>query len=115
MLQIPFLRQLDKTERVLVAGAGGGYDVFCGLPLYFALRDAGKQVWLANLSFTSLESCTGKRRTPALLEIDADSRGPGFINYFPEGYLSQWFRARGDEVSVFCLHRTGAIPLRAAY
>ena len=115
MLEIPFLHELAFAKRVLVAGAGGGYDVFCGLPLYFALRDAGKQVWLANLSFTSLESCTGRRRTPALLEIDADSEGPRFINYFPEGYLSQWFRARGEEVSVFCLHRTGVVPLREAY
>lgn len=115
MLEIPFLHELAFAKRVLIAGAGGGYDVFCGLPLYFSLRDAGKQVWLANLSFTSLESCTGRRRTPALLEIDADSRGPAFINYFPEGYLAQWFRARGEEVSVFCLHRTGVGLLRRAY
>ena len=115
MLEIPFLHELAFAQRVLVAGAGGGYDVFCGLPLYFALRDAGKQVWLANLSFTSLESCAGKRRTPALLEIDADSGTPGLINYFPEGYLTRWFRERGDEVSVFCLHRTGVAPLREAY
>jgi len=74
-----------------------------------------KRVWLANLSFTNLESCTGRRRTPALLEIDADSQGPGFINYFPEGYLSQWFREQGEEVSIFCLHRTGVVPLREAY
>ncbi len=115
MLEIPFLRHLAAADRVLIAGAGGGYDVFCGLPLYFALRDAGKQVWLANLSFTILESCTGRRRTPALLEIDADSQRKGFIDYFPEGYLAQWFRERGEEVSIFCLHRTGVVPLREAY
>src|SRR4051794_25089667 len=115
MLEIPFLQQLHQSRRVLVAGAGGGYDVFCGLPLYFALRDAGKQVWLANLSFTSLEGCSGRRHTPALLEVDADSQGPGYINYFPEGYLCQWFREQGEEVSVYCLHKTGVVPLRKAY
>src|SRR5260370_40342099 len=54
MLRQPFFAALDGARRVLVAGAGGGFDVFCGLPLYFALRDAGRQVFLANLSFAPL-------------------------------------------------------------
>src|SRR5271163_2310983 len=96
MLQLPFFTALAPAKRVLLAGAGGGFDVFCGLPLYFALKDAGKVVFLANLSFTFLESATGRRLTPALLEVDADSTGPGYINYFPEGYLCQWFRQQGQ-------------------
>ena len=31
-------RRLETSHRVLIAGAGGGFDVFAGLPLYFALR-----------------------------------------------------------------------------
>lgn len=34
---------------------GAGFDICCGLPLYFALKDARKEVFLANLSFTSLD------------------------------------------------------------
>jgi hypothetical protein len=35
--------------------------------------------------------------------------------YFPEGYLSRWFRARGEEVPIYCFLRTGVIPLRESY
>lgn len=115
MLQLPFFRELAAAERVLLAGAGGGYDIFCGLPLYHALRDAGKQVFLANLSFTPLHACTGRRLTPTLLEVTADSEGPQTINYFPEGYLCRWYRQLGEEVSIYCFDRTGARPLLTAY
>src|SRR5262245_27852268 len=67
MFTLPFIRELSASRRVLLAGAGGGFDIFCGLPLYFALREQGKEVYLANLSFTRLEDCTGTRLTPALL------------------------------------------------
>jgi hypothetical protein len=115
MITIPFLDALQPARRVLVAGAGGGFDVFCGLPLYFALRDAGKAAFLANLSFTTLDHTSATRLAPALYEVTADSEGPRFINYFPEGYLAQWFRGQGEEVPVYAFARTGAVPLREAY
>jgi hypothetical protein len=115
MFALPFFTALETARRVLIAGAGGGFDVFCGLPLYFALRNAGKDVFLANLSFTRLEDTTGRVLAPALYEVDADSQGPGYINYFPEGYLCQWFRQEGEEVSLYCFERTGAVPIREGY
>jgi len=45
---------LERSRRVLVAGAGGGFDVYAGLPIYERLRRLGKQVFLANLTFTNL-------------------------------------------------------------
>jgi hypothetical protein len=50
----PIFNRLESAQRVLIAGMGGGFDVYCGLPLYFALREAGKDVFLANLSFSFL-------------------------------------------------------------
>ena len=32
-MNIPFFEQLASARNVLIAGAGGGFDVFCGLPL----------------------------------------------------------------------------------
>jgi len=49
----PFTAKLEDAQRILIAGAGGGFDIFCGLPLYFALTAQGKEVYLANLSFTN--------------------------------------------------------------
>jgi hypothetical protein len=32
-VKIPFFHELEKAQNILIAGAGGGFDVFCGLPL----------------------------------------------------------------------------------
>lgn len=48
----PLLTLLEQSERILIAGAGGGFDVFSGLPLYKYLKDRKKTVFLANLSFS---------------------------------------------------------------
>src|SRR5262245_36898953 len=113
LFHLPFLGELAEAQSVLVAGAGGGYNVFSGLPLYFGLRSAGKRAHLANLSFTDLEKASGRRLSPALLEVTADSGGSK--SYFPERYLCEWFRAQGEEVPVHCFDRTGTGPIRRGY
>ena len=113
MLTLPFFSELEKTNNILLAGAGGGFDIFCGLPLYFALKNAGKQVHLANLSFSSIDSSTGRRLTPALVEVNDTSNG--WASYFPEIHLARWFAGRGEPVPIYCFARTGAKPLAEAY
>jgi len=112
-LQLPFFSELEEAQTILIAGAGGGFDVFSGLPLYFGLRAAGKQVHLANLSFSHLEAATGRQLAPATLEVTADSNVTA--DYFPEYHLCRWFREQGEEVSVHCFDRTGVEPVRDAY
>jgi hypothetical protein len=90
---------------------GGGFDVYCGLPLYFALREAGKQVFLANLSFAFLNHA--KELRWELFEITSSARG--MAHYFPEGYLCDWFLERGENVPVYAFNRTGVRTLRAGY
>jgi hypothetical protein len=116
MLRLPFWDELEKAENVLLAGAGGGFDIFCGLPLYFALKSAGKNVHLANLSFSMLPPPgTGakERLSPSMLEVTADT--PLFTNYFPELLLAQWFRTQGEATSIYCFEGTGVKPLHASY
>ena len=67
-MQIPFFSELNHAQSILLSGAGGGFDIFSGLPLYFALRRAGKKVHLANLAFSHLEAATGRQLAPAALE-----------------------------------------------
>lgn len=38
---------------LVLAGCGGGYDIYSGLPLYFALKELGYTVHLWSLCFTS--------------------------------------------------------------
>ena len=68
MLKLPFFESLESSKRILLAGAGGGFDIFCGLPLFFALRNAGKEVHLASLSFSALSATKAERLSPALFK-----------------------------------------------
>jgi hypothetical protein len=112
-LTLPIFAELESSRRILIAGAGGGFDIFCGLPLYFGLQAAGKQVFLANMSFSVLEEGAGRWLTPVVVEVTADSSGRR--DYFPEYYLSRWFRKQGQEVPIYAFPKTGVAPLTEAY
>ena len=108
MLTTPLLDQLNQAERVLIAGAGGGFDVFSGLPLYFGLRDAGKAAFLANFSFSFLPP-GGERLAPPVLTVTTDT--PLLVPYFPERHLADWFAAVGEPAPVYAFERTGVLAL----
>lgn len=112
LLDLPLFSELADSETILLAGAGGGFDIFSGLPLYFSLQAQGKTVYLANLSFSSLGD-REPRLSPSLLEVTADTPRPR--DYFPEQHLARWFRQQGEEVSIYCFERTGFAPLFASY
>lgn len=111
--QIPLFDELRDAQTVLLAGAGGGYDIFCGLPLFHALRSQGKTVHLANLSFSPLSSADEKWHPPHYLEVTPETVANA--SYFPELHLVRWLRGRGIEASVFCFPNEGVAPLRANY
>ncbi len=110
--EIPLFARLEGARSILLAGAGGGFDVFCGLPLFFALRRRGHAVHLANLSFSRLPLAEGQE--PAVVEVRPETEGPA--SYFPERYLSQWAsEVLGDPTPVWAFPKTGVQPLRRAY
>ncbi len=114
MLPQPITSQLQNVRRILVAGAGGGFDVVCGLPLFFALEKMGYEVHLANLSFSRLSEATGvNRHGDVLFEVTEQSQGAG---YFPERHLCRWFASRlKKRVPVWCFQATGVQPYAASY
>lgn len=113
---------LSPARRVLVAGCGGGYDVLSGLPLFFALRREGKEVLLANLSFTDLDSLMGGQAPfcEACFRVTHDLppvQGARRSVYFPELHLSRWFMETfGEDLAVFAFKReVGVTQLHRAY
>lgn len=114
-LNLPILEPLLSCKHILIAGTGGGFDVFCGLPIYFELRERGKEVHLANFSQSSIDKLRGALRvTKTLVGAVASQRHT--LTYFPELYLSQWFKEqRNEEVTIWCFERTGVRPLLANY
>lgn len=113
MLNLPFFAALEEARTILLAGAGGGFDIFCGLPLYFGLRRAGRQVHLASLSFSDLYGSSARELAPGMARVTADVWGVS--GYFPELYLSKWFAERGESIPIYCFSRMGVQPLHASY
>jgi hypothetical protein len=110
----PFFTRLRDAHRILVAGAGGGFDVYAGLPLVLALRTAGKEVHLANLSFSDLHGLD----LDVWLDADVAAIGPDTVargDYFPERTLARWLAQQDLPSTVYAFPRTGVRPLRAAY
>ncbi len=112
-MKLPVFQELENSHDVLLAGAGGGFDIFAGLPLYFSLRSAGKSVHLANLSFTALGYCRAERPVPSLCCVLPSTTGPS--SYFPELYLAQWLAKHGCEMPVYAIEQTGARSVADAY
>ncbi len=111
-LELP--AKIGIGEKILISGAGGGFDVFCGLPLFFTLEQLGKKAFLANLSFSQLKNVKGSRPTPTTLTVTAYTEN--FSDYFPEKYLCEWFRSEGRlGVQIHCFEITGVQPLLAGY
>jgi len=52
---VPLLDRLDSAGNVLIAGCGGGFDVYAGMPIAAYLASSGRSVIYANLSFSNLE------------------------------------------------------------
>lgn len=106
---------LSSAKHVLVAGIGGGYDFMSGLPIVFYLMEQGKNVYLANLSFSGTAFGPDSTKvTPHCIQVTPDS--PATSNYFPEKYYTEWHeRQFGSSVRMYAFPLVGAKLLAAAY
>ncbi|GAA3494656.1 DUF1152 domain-containing protein [Streptomyces prasinosporus] len=110
----PLFTRLADAERILVAGAGGGFDVYSGLPLALSLLHQGKEVHLANLSFSALAGLPPDHWVADdLAAVRFDSAV--HQRYFPERTLAQWLHRHGYPATVYAFPQIGVRPLRAAY
>ena len=113
MLTSPFIQKLQTAKNILLAGMGGGFDVFCALPLYHALKAQGKKVHLANLSFTALSLSTAREIEEGLFAVS--HRTPVTLGYFPEAHLAQFLHEQGFEGPVYAFEKRGYRQLHAGY
>lgn len=113
LLDSSVLFPLGDSERVLIAGAGGGFDFLSGLPIAFALQERGKTVFLANLTFTAATRTTAKPVAPGVFEVHADTEGQ--LHYFPEKHVATWLADHGYSDTVYLIRKGGPAAVRAAY
>jgi hypothetical protein len=115
MFEPLLFQRLRDARHVLLAGAGGGFDVYAALPLAIVLADAGVRVSLASLSFTHLDALGSEVwLEPGIAAIRPDTPS-AFDGYFPERTLARWLDAHEMPSVVYAFPKTGVQPLRAAY
>lgn len=76
----PILTKLQSLPGpFLISGCGGGFDLVTGIPLVIGLLDTGKQVILANYSFTYVRDlCKGEKITDCCYKVTADTSPYGY-------------------------------------
>lgn len=114
-LNLPIYDDVANCKSILIAGMGGGFDIFCGLPIYFELKERGMNVHLANYSFTDLtDTIDAITLTNSLIGVNATTES--YNPYFPELYLAKWLKeTRDDDAIIWCFAKTGAVPLHDNY
>ncbi len=112
-MQNAFLERLKSSRSVMLVGAGGGYDLYCGLPIYHYLRGQGQQVHLASLNFSRPSPDWGRELRPGLVEIQVPALVPPKIG--AETCLAMWFASRGEQVPIYCFEADGVQPLLGHY
>lgn len=117
MLTQDVLSRLENCSSVLLAGVGGGYDIAGAIPLALALRDVGKEVHLASLSFMDLRPREGIaviEAIPILNRVDAEAASES--HYCPEAWISDWLlKEHRWNCPIWCFQRSGVKPLHQAY
>jgi hypothetical protein len=107
---------LRQSNRILLLGAGGGYDILGAIPLFVSLRAQGKDIHLGGVSFTSLATLPGyspEPEQPCLFAIHAGLATEDA--YCPEAWLARWLEDRhGYAEPLWGVSKTGVRPLRAA-
>lgn len=104
---------LERAQRILISGAGGGFDIYTGVPIYARLKSLGKQVFLGNLSFTPLAGTNASRLAPALYAVDPATTGQDL--YFPERVLATFLASRGENVTIYSFEKLGVLAVREGY
>lgn len=106
---------LSEKSKILVIGAGGGFDFVCGLPIVLELINQGHDVFIGNYSFTELNKIKNAQwLNENLLAVDENSYHQDNA-YFPEGHLAAWMSKQSIDTKIFCLAKKGVKPTLASY
>jgi hypothetical protein len=104
-----------NNDNILIAGIGGGFDVFSGLPFLHQLKQTNN-VFLANYSFSDLNSLASDYKiSESLYKVFPNNKN--YLNfYFPEYFLSEYLEEFYKEKNhIFCFEKTGVVPLYDSY
>ena len=101
MLTNQFITEIKNSRHILLAGAGGGHDIYSCIPLFYMLRNLGKQLSIASYSFTKLHLLDLQQVCPYCSYVDHQTKLPDPSFYFPEKWLTDWFHNHNVDISIY--------------
>lgn len=119
-LNLPILERLEACQNILIAGIGGGFDIFTGLPIYYTLCGLGKTVHLANYTLLDLSLVPFLAEAEIvipgrLIGVSGITKELG-MSYCAEGSLAQWLKIQHNmEISIWMLPNEGGVAMIDAY
>jgi len=118
-LPVAVFNKIKDKKNILIAGMGGGFDVYGGLPLYHYLKKIGKRPILANYSFTNLAKLDESFEFKQLNNFVIGTKGvfnEDSVNYFPEGHLARWMNEKKKlDETVWMFPKVGPKYLNMGY
>jgi hypothetical protein len=104
---------IPKNKNILIAGAGGGFDFLCGLPLALKLKSEGNNIIYANYSFSDLKNIRNADWiNEKLLQINCKSISQK-TSYFPELLFIQWYKEKfKEDLYFYCYSNIGIKSLK---
>ena len=117
VVSAPILARLEDARTVLLAGAGGGYDVMGCVPIALELATVGKQVHLASWGFLRLNRVLERRgEAPTSGPVRVTSADAQEDEYTPEPWLARWLAENTElEPAVWCLPQSGVKSVKTCY
>ncbi len=97
---------IANSKNILMAGIGGGYDVFVGLPIAYELGLKSKRATFSNYSFAPLSD------NIVIPDVLSDVRVAHPDKYHPEGWLKDCPLVTNR---VWQIAKLGAMPVKKAY
>lgn len=107
-LNLPILNGFMPEDNVLIIGIGGGFDIFCGLPIFYEMNNKVNNIVLANYSFTKikkLEKVTYQNDIVGLYKTIDNKHY--MTEYAPEFNLKHHFSQKGLNNDIYLIERNG--------
>ena len=108
-----FEDRIANSQKVLLVGAGGDFDILSCLPLYYKLAAEGKELTMVNFSNLQLEELAEVTEAKVLLKDRLFMIGSNMkvaLEHYPSGMASRWFEETYQEQVPFYLIMKQSIP-----
>lgn len=114
-----FEDRIAGSQKILLVGSGGDFDILSCLPLYYKLAAEGKEVTLVNFSNLRMDELEEVTEPHTLIKdrlflVGSDMRVA--LEHYPSGMVSRWFEdTYQEQVPVYLIMKQPVASMTECY